>query len=373
MKIKILPQFWIFALLFAALQGGTLASVLMWIAILPVSVLVHELGHAFVIRLYNLRASIELGMFGGSTRYYGGNLGLLAQFLVTLMGPLFGIGFALFAFYLRSIISPEFIATRDALELLSVVNIFWSIINLVPVLPLDGGKIMAIMCETLFPKYSVHITYFLSGLFAVTTAFIFLMIGQMMAGAFFLLFAFDSFRVWNQARRTVLRKEENPHLIEEIEKAAEDWMGARPEEAIKRLEKLYHEASDAVMKQEALERLGQYLLLSKQPERATSLLSEHETQLSPDGLKILQLAAYQSGEYKKALSAGQEAFRQHQTTDAALLNAFAAARLGMAPLVVNWLQSAHALGGVDMKKVMEAEELSSVRSDPLVQQFMNSL
>jgi Zn-dependent protease len=373
MKIKILPQFWVFALIFSVLAGQTLGGMLLWIVILPLSVLVHEFGHALVIRLYNLRAFIELGMLGGSTRYYGGTLGLLAQFFVTLMGPLFGIGLAFFAGFLRELIPLEFVGARDSLELLAYVNVFWSIVNLVPVLPLDGGKILAIMCDTLFPKHGIRITYFLSGLFGLATAFVFFIYSQMFIGALFLLFAFDSLRVWSQVRKFSPSKEDESHLIEELEKAGDEWIKAHPEEAIARLEKLYATAKDSTIRQEARSNLCQYLILLGRPQKAYALLEECEKELSEDDLRMFQLAAYQTREYKKALAVGEEAFRQHKTADTALLNAFIAAHLGPVELVINWLESARAIGGIDMKKVAEAEELRGVREEASFQQFMKSL
>ena len=58
--ISIKPFFWIFAVLIGFLMSGTLLGTIIWVVIIFVSVLVHELGHATVALAFNQNPKIEL-------------------------------------------------------------------------------------------------------------------------------------------------------------------------------------------------------------------------------------------------------------------------------------------------------------------------
>ncbi len=121
---------------------GELLPLLVWVAVVFVSILVHELGHAFLARAYGCRPSIALFAMGGLTQWRE-PLGHLRLVVVSLAGPL--AGFALGALVLiGSGALPEDapwlakLAVRDLLW----VNFGWGLLNLLPVLPLDGGQVL---------------------------------------------------------------------------------------------------------------------------------------------------------------------------------------------------------------------------------------
>jgi hypothetical protein len=73
---------------------GDLWLMLLWVAVVFVSILVHEAGHASVARAYGCQPSITLFAMGGLTQWSGGpELSPLRHVLVSLAGPL--AGFAL--------------------------------------------------------------------------------------------------------------------------------------------------------------------------------------------------------------------------------------------------------------------------------------
>ena len=64
--VRIEPIFWIVTAFFAfGLQD--LALIVMWIGVVLVSILVHELGHAFALKAFGQPSSIVLHGFGGVT------------------------------------------------------------------------------------------------------------------------------------------------------------------------------------------------------------------------------------------------------------------------------------------------------------------
>ena len=80
----------------AGLQSGDAASVLTWIVAVFLSILVHELGHALVMRAYGFRPWITLYGLGGLASYDQGHAfrskgsGPLGQILICLAGPAAG-------------------------------------------------------------------------------------------------------------------------------------------------------------------------------------------------------------------------------------------------------------------------------------------
>jgi Zn-dependent protease len=150
--IRILPSFFLVALLLGASVSQPLLMAL-WVAVVFVSVVVHELGHATIGRAFGLQASIVLHGFGGTTSWAGSRRLSPAQSIaVSLAGP--GAGFALGALVLgvsgRNLV--DLLLMRGgwssdprafAVEAIIFVNFGWGILNLLPMLPLDGGNALA--------------------------------------------------------------------------------------------------------------------------------------------------------------------------------------------------------------------------------------
>ncbi len=167
--VRVHPLFWIIALLFGVSLNDVLL-ILLWVVIVFVSILIHELGHALVMRLYGQPCFIVLHGAGGltvpETGWWGRRranvlLGPSQEILISLAGP--GAGFLFTALILIVIklagglvlwtplfgVIPSFTAMLPngsnlvnwIIMTLLGVNFFWGLINLVPVFPLDGGSI----------------------------------------------------------------------------------------------------------------------------------------------------------------------------------------------------------------------------------------
>jgi Zn-dependent protease len=119
--------------------------VALWMAMISFSVLIHELGHATSARLLGYPSSIHLIGLGGMTRAQGGDtMPWHKDVMFTLAGPAAGLTLAIVA-GLSSLglgavgIRPD--AARYVLDGLFYANLFWTILNLVPIASLDGGRI----------------------------------------------------------------------------------------------------------------------------------------------------------------------------------------------------------------------------------------
>lgn len=118
-----------------------LRAALAWTAIVLFSILLHEMGHALAARRFGARPSIKLHAFGGLT-FTGVHASRVRQVIISLAGPLMGFAFGALVFFVsrRFAIAPH---QRWIVDQLLWVNIGWGILNLVPVVPLDGGHVLA--------------------------------------------------------------------------------------------------------------------------------------------------------------------------------------------------------------------------------------
>jgi len=111
-----------------------------WIAVVAISILIHELGHAFALGMYNIHPEIRLWGMGGLT-ISGFVLPPRKSILVSLAGPLVGIPVALAVMVVRPWLpqsDPFLVIAND----LIFVNLWWGILNLLPIAGLDGGNIL---------------------------------------------------------------------------------------------------------------------------------------------------------------------------------------------------------------------------------------
>lgn len=167
--VRVHPLFWLIALLFGA--SGDLLQLPIWVFVVFVSILIHELGHALAMRHHGQPSRIILHFAGGLTvpepvSWGSGwaNVALRSnqEIFISLAGP--GAGFLLAALVAIGVtISGGSIITNWLFGVIPLpvaalmpiggrvssllvtmllwVNVFWGLINLVPVYPLDGGNV----------------------------------------------------------------------------------------------------------------------------------------------------------------------------------------------------------------------------------------
>ncbi|OWK36003.1 site-2 protease family protein [Fimbriiglobus ruber] len=144
--VRIHPMFWLTTLLTGqtSLQRESpLPLLAIWVAVVFVSILVHELGHAFAFRWFRADSRVCLYWFGGLATSNNPPGRPWPSIAVSLAGP--GAGFILaaivFATNRASGWSVQSLYTYEAYYQLMWVNLAWGLMNLLPVLPLDGGQV----------------------------------------------------------------------------------------------------------------------------------------------------------------------------------------------------------------------------------------
>lgn len=131
-------------MLFLGMNVRDPARMVVWVAVVFVSVLVHELGHALMGRAFGWIPSIELHGMGGTTSYAteGKKLGSGKRIAISLAGPFAGFALGAIVFVLASRLPSSSELAADAVRYALFVNIGWGVFNLLPLLPLDGGNVM---------------------------------------------------------------------------------------------------------------------------------------------------------------------------------------------------------------------------------------
>jgi stage IV sporulation protein FB len=186
--VRVHPFFWVVSA-FMGLGLRDPQKVLMWVAVVFVSVLLHELGHASIQRFYGGHPWITLYGLGGLASCNDGPRTPWRRILVLLMGP--GAGFLLavavvlamklsghvigfgqhsaltnanWLFLDRVLIQPlgpmavffqpvKSELLNEVIAKVLEVNIMWGLINLLPVYPLDGGQIARELFNIRDPRY----------------------------------------------------------------------------------------------------------------------------------------------------------------------------------------------------------------------------
>jgi Zn-dependent protease len=165
--VRVHPFFWLVVVLLG-LGGGaetTPAELLIWVGCVFVSILIHELGHAAVALSHGWRPWITLYGFGGLASYQPTRHDARSQILISLAGP--GAGFLFIALVMAIVqasghpvqLLPNGVARpwisfvgfengnlNQIIGFLWFINIFWGLLNLLPIYPLDGGQIMRELC-----------------------------------------------------------------------------------------------------------------------------------------------------------------------------------------------------------------------------------
>lgn len=285
--ILIHPSFWVIALLIGLFNTSfDILGTSLWIIVILVSVIIHEFGHALTALFFGLKPRIELMAFGGLTYHQGEKLAYWKQFFIVLNGPLFGFFLYLAAFFLMPLFQKP--AVHELLQLFVLVNLIWTILNLVPVLPLDGGQLLRVVLEGFFGvkgfRYSLITGTIISGILSLG----FFLTQNILVGALFFLFAFQSYEMWRQTR-LLSDKDRQESLKTALHTAEELLESGKKDEAILAFDELRQKAKQGMIYTMAT----QYLAFLYQEKNALkqvyALLQPIKSELSPEALALLHL------------------------------------------------------------------------------------
>lgn len=153
LPVRVHPAFWVVGAVMGYSPGwagelgvNVMAVCFLWCLVLFVSILIHELGHAWMAESFGWPTSIVLYHFGGLAAYRAvRGYSFKKQIAVAFAGP--GAGFIFYGIIRagRAIAQSKGWVPPPipwyVISGLERFNLYWGLINLLPVLPLDGGQI----------------------------------------------------------------------------------------------------------------------------------------------------------------------------------------------------------------------------------------
>jgi stage IV sporulation protein FB len=211
-SVRVHPFFWLVTAVLGwsayadPKAGGSLRDLGLWIACVFVSILLHEFGHIWMGRLFGRRGHIVLYSFGGLAIGSSDLPSRWQRIAVSLAGP--GIQFALYGVLWaagphdrageRGLLLSGWYGTAY-LQLLRI-NWYWPLLNLLPIWPLDGGRVSRDLLEWISPRRGFSVALWLSVLIAAGLAVYFFHEVQYYTAFMFAWLAFGSFQAAQQLR-----------------------------------------------------------------------------------------------------------------------------------------------------------------------------
>jgi Zn-dependent protease len=256
--VRVHGSFFIMTLVLGASGSREPASIAIWIAVVALSVLLHELGHALMGKAFGLLPAIDLHGMGGTTSWpQGKDVSYGKRILISLAGPAVGIAIGT-SLFVALIVGgkPENPLALLALEDLVWVNGFWAILNLIPMLPLDGGNVMAHTLNALMRGKGDRTARIVSLVVAIAVG-AFALFNRYTYGAILCaLFAFQNGRMLVVASRL----EKDAPLRDAMEQALRDLNGGNARAAIDAAEGVAQNAQSPELRLEALRVLAYALV-----------------------------------------------------------------------------------------------------------------
>ena len=150
----------VFVYLFAVIAVLTASFIPFFI--ISFLIIIHEIGHFIIAKFLKIDVvKIYLYPLGGISKFnMDQNISLLKEFLILIFGPIFQI----LAYLFLSKILPQY------QNMIMIYHYSILIFNLLPIYPLDGGKLVNLLLSGVFSfkfsyYFSIIISYFFVGLF----------------------------------------------------------------------------------------------------------------------------------------------------------------------------------------------------------------
>lgn len=420
--LRIDPTFLVVVALLGATGGRDLAGVVLWIGVVLVSIVIHELGHALTARAFGLSPRIDLHGMGGTTSWRGGaRLGWWRHVLVTLAGPFAGFAVGAGVWGLAQWQAPA-IAQQPLLSLFVQdalwVNVGWGALNLLPILPLDGGNVVATVLEAVVGPRSRRIAHGVSAVAAFGIAAFALWHRELWIALLAGWIAFSNFRgirarpegspllaAWHHGVDAVRRGRtaevreaaaaarsaggDGEGLARTLDAFAARLDGShdgtalagvpdalREEPVVRALLHLSageHGPAAAILRgafDEDPQRVADPLLASAlvRAGRADEALEIARrgpaARVAPAYLAVLQEEGYDAGAFEASAEAGRLLFERHPGPSIPYNVACALARLGRTDEALTWLERAGRLGGLKAEDLDADPDLEPLRGRP---------
>jgi Zn-dependent protease len=361
--VHVQSGFIIFMVMIVAVNPGAFG---LWLAgSLSVFTIIHELGHALAARRTGAHAEISLGFLAGYASYRPTReLSRLERAGISFAGPFVEISIGL-AVLLAMGVNP---LDRDSISQSPATQAIWwagpvlALLNLIPVLPLDGGHIAAVGLDRLLPGRSHKLMLYFS--LAVTSAGAVYMVASSRRGFVF----FIGFLMITQIQMLQAGRPRSA--------AASPWALASKALDAGKPHKARRTLVAALSHEQPSDVPGD---LSLDPERATALIDLLPRPLPFGNLAneyVLANLLVMTGRYDDAAHYAAATYERVPNTLSATIVARCAAALGDQSTAIGWLRTAATIatspGGL-ATTIDRAPELADLRHHPDVAAIRASL
>ncbi|HVX16111.1 MAG TPA: site-2 protease family protein [Pirellulales bacterium] len=216
--VRVHPLFWLVTAILGASRDTRPVDVFIWVAAVFISILVHELGHAVMIHYFGWQPRVVLYSFGGLAAYEPTWHRTWPQVIISFAGP--AAGFILAALVVLSIYASGHSVRVDLTDPFPMpvrfelfrsmnlnlfvydmlfVNIYWGFINLLPIFPLDGGRIAQEVLVRFNPANGMKQSFMISIFAAAGLAIVLgLRLNDLFTALFFGYFAIINYQLLQQ-------------------------------------------------------------------------------------------------------------------------------------------------------------------------------
>ncbi len=368
--IQIHPIFLLVVFALSAINSNfELFGLIIWAFVIFFSLVVHEMGHALTAVAFGQHASIDLVGFGGLTRRQGHPLRPIKEFIVVFMGPLAGFILGIACFLIYNLYATHLpVSIQEVLQIAYYANFFWTIVNLIPVQPLDGGQLLRITLEGFFGIKGLKTALFLSFLTGVLLSLFFFSIQQIFLGVIFMIFTYESFRSWTSTLS--MTKQDNDRALQQFYKSAEkDFHKGHLSYAQEKLNVVRKQSGQGLLYTSATILLAEILHIQGHEDQAYEMLYPIKKSLTSEQQALLHQLAFNQNHFQEAIGIGNTLYQSQPTDKIALINALCHAHLGQARPAIGWLQCAIKNGLPNIKEVLQKEDFNPIRHDPLFEAF----
>jgi len=218
--IRVDPSLFLILALLGYGPGVTLRDILTWVVVAAFCIFVHELGHAVAFLSFGRQPSILLYGFGGVTSAEGG-MGPWSSLATSLAGPIAGFGLGgviLLGGLFGGLEQGTLLYTAWWNGLFACFG--FGILNLLPIMPLDGGAALAALLRGVRGPGGVQVARYVSIGTASVLALVGLRFGQIFAGLFGVMFAAQNYNE--------LKKNKEEPQREQLREAYDALFSGRP-------------------------------------------------------------------------------------------------------------------------------------------------
>ncbi len=261
------------------------------------TVLANELGHAAAAKAFGVAAEVHLTLLRGNLGARIGSLSPARRFAVFVAGPAVGIAIGAIGLGLLRLHVPASDLVAHAARYVAWINLGWGLLNLVPVVPLDGGFALLAVLDGITRGRGRQATHWVSFVIAAVVAVVAIRAKAPLLVVLCGAIALQNFR----GLRTREMRDRDSQLREELKAAFAAMDREDSIAAIRRCKTILRDATDAATRIDAIRLLAYAFATTEAWAPLMQLLESGGARALADGeLEKYQKAATELGRSDEA-------------------------------------------------------------------------